>query len=267
MGFCSVMAAFSRSDRVRRRLKTPKFYRNYGEMNVHLLGSIDFCRCLALQERLVYESGESASERVSLLICEHPAVISMGRCGSRAHVGFSDRELESRRIPLRWVGRGGGAIFHAPGQLAIYPIVSLARSSWSVGEYLRRFRTGVVDACQMAGLATRVGENLTVWGRSGALGTIGVAVRYGVTMHGLWLNLNPDMYLTKRIDSLAYLEAKGMLGAGKSHLSSLLSETGRPAKMSQIRSAFLDALPAAFSAEKVHVHTGHSLLQTDSLNK
>ncbi|MDG2382669.1 MAG: hypothetical protein P8N76_13450 [Pirellulaceae bacterium] len=236
-------------------------------MNVYLLGSVDFCRCLALQERLVYESGERSSERVSLLICEHPAVISIGRCGSRGHVGFSDRELESRRIPIRWVGRGGGAVLHAPGQLAVYPIVSLDRSIWSVGEYLRRFRSGVIEACRMAGLSTRVGENLTVWGRTGALGTIGVAIRYGVTMHGLWLNLNPDMYLTKRIDSLAYLQAGRATDAGKPHLSSLLSETGRPAKMARVRAAFLDALPTAFSAEKVHVHTGHPLLQTDSSNK
>ena len=231
-------------------------------MNVHLLGSIDFRRCVALQERLVYELGEPTSDRTSLLICEHPATISIGRCGSRAHVRLRDRELESRRIPIHWVGRGGGAVFHGPGQLAIYPIVSLARTSWSVGEFLRRFLTGVAEACESTGLSVQMRDNFSVWGRTGALGTMGVAVRYAVTMHGFWLNLNPDMYLVKRLATLAHLEANA---GPKLHLSSVLSETGRPAKMTRTRSALIEALSGAFSTEKVHVHTGHPLLLTDSL--
>src|SRR5437867_2374094 len=79
-------------------------------LSVHLLGLVDFEACQALQQRLVYESSGRRDGHITLLICEHPTVITIGRQGSRADIRLDARELASRGINLRWVNRGGGTL-------------------------------------------------------------------------------------------------------------------------------------------------------------
>ncbi len=64
---------------------------------------------LALQQRLVYEAGGRQDATITLLVCEHPPIITIGRGGSRAQLRASAAELASRQIEVRWVNRGGGA--------------------------------------------------------------------------------------------------------------------------------------------------------------
>src|SRR5690348_8506148 len=94
-------------------------------VEAHLLGTVSFEDCLALQQRLVYETSGRSDRQITLLVCEHPLKITVGRLGSRSHIHLSRHELVSRQIDVRWVNRGGGCLVHAPGQLAIYPIVPL----------------------------------------------------------------------------------------------------------------------------------------------
>ena len=69
----------------------------------HLLGRVDFESVLALQQRLVFEAGESVGRQITVLICEHPEVLTIGRNGSRAHIRLSEQQLARRRLPIRWV--------------------------------------------------------------------------------------------------------------------------------------------------------------------
>ncbi|HEX7379706.1 MAG TPA: hypothetical protein VF278_21460, partial [Pirellulales bacterium] len=112
-------------------------------VEAHLLGQVEFDDCLALQQRLVYEAIGRRDGQITLLICEHPLKITVGRQGSRSHIRLSQHELKSRQIEVRWVNRGGGCLVHAPGQLAVYPIVPLEPWSLSVGEYLARLQRGL----------------------------------------------------------------------------------------------------------------------------
>jgi hypothetical protein len=48
---------------------------------VHLMGTIGFDECLALQQRLVYETAGQQSGNATLLVCEHPLEITIGRQG------------------------------------------------------------------------------------------------------------------------------------------------------------------------------------------
>ncbi len=72
-------------------------------MNAYLLGSLEFEAALALQQRLVYECGGRRDGQISLLICEHPKSISVGRHGSRLEIRLSERTLVSRQLAVRWV--------------------------------------------------------------------------------------------------------------------------------------------------------------------
>src|SRR3954453_10405236 len=69
-------------------------------LEVYLLGTVHFEEMLRVQRRLVYDvAGDRA--RGVLILCEHPAGISVGREGSRAHIRCGPAELAARQWPVR----------------------------------------------------------------------------------------------------------------------------------------------------------------------
>jgi lipoyl(octanoyl) transferase len=223
-----------------------------GALEAHLLGQVEFDRALALQQRLVYESGGRRDRTMTLLVCEHEPIITIGRGGSREQIRATSEELASRQLEVRWVGRGGGALLHAPGQVAVYPIVPLERLSWSVGDYLRRLSGGLAAALHDLGLTApqRVDVN-GIWGRTGQLVAIGAAVKDWTTWHGAFVNVAPAMHLQRLVESDAL---------GHAPLSSLVVERQQAVKITAVRAALVVRLAAAFSAPRHHLHSGHPLL-------
>ncbi|MBS0209806.1 MAG: hypothetical protein JSS27_12725 [Planctomycetes bacterium] len=221
-------------------------------MMVHLLGTLDFASSLALQQRLVYETAGRSDGLITLLICEHPRGISVGRQGSRTDIHFDADELQSLQLDVRWVNRGGGALLHAPGQLAIYPIVPLAWHRWTVGDYLTRLEAGLAGALRAAGFVTeRRADQRGLWGRSGQLAAVGAAVRSGVTYHGAFVNVDPNMQLVRRVGAD---RATGLA------MSSLATERPRGVRPSLVRQHIITSLAAAFETPRHHLLTGHPLL-------
>lgn len=224
----------------------------------HLLGQVDFDACAALQSRLVYDAGEREDGRIVVLLCEHAPLITIGRTGSRAHVRMSPLQLRQAQLETRYVSRGGGCVLHQPGQLAIYPIVPLARRQWSVGEYLQRFKQALIDTlAQLQVRAHQPESGAGIAGRTGLLASVGVAVRNDVALHGAWLNVGTPLYYSAKIDAYSPLKA----GAGaKLPFSSLLSERHEPVTMTQVRAALVAGLAAAFDCPRQVVTSGHPLL-------
>ena len=87
-----------------------------------MLGLTGFDTILQLQSQLQREVWRSAQPKLTVLFCEHPRLVTIGREGSRAHVRLTDEHLKRRRLSLRWVARRGGCVAHGPGQLAVYAI-------------------------------------------------------------------------------------------------------------------------------------------------
>jgi len=223
-------------------------------VETHLLGQIDFGACLRLQERLVRQVSEwGVTGQIHLLICEHPEIITVGRGGSPAEIQLNSALLRSRRIEVRWVKRGGGCLVHAPGQLAVYPIVSLQSWGLSVGEYLDRLQAGILNALEEIGFrgSTRTGRH-GIWGRTGQLVTLGVAVRDWVAYHGAFINVCPSMGLFRMVQS----DPEELTPA-----SCLLAERRGPAKMTSVRAALVHHLSEAFGCKRYHLYTGHPLLR------
>ena len=223
----------------------------------HLLGAIDFAACLALQTRLVYEAGGREDDRIVVLLAEHPPLITMGRAGSRGHLRMSESQLRREQLETKWVSRGGGCVLHQPGQLAIYPIVPLARRGWLVGDYLTRFKAGLIDTFTALQVQAVAPENSAgIYGRSGMLATLGIAVRNWITFHGAWLNVCPALRLCSQIDAVSpELTPPGR----KSTMSALLAERRSPVTMTQVRSVLMERLATAFECSRQHVHSGHPL--------
>jgi lipoyl(octanoyl) transferase len=231
-------------------------------LEFHLLGRLDWERVWSLQQRLMYETGGRTQPQVTVLCCEHPDSITIGRSGSRGHIRMSDEELHRQQVSIKFVGRGGGCVYHTPGQLCLYPILSLERFGWSVGEYLRRLQHGLCRTLREFNIEPVLQEGeFGVWGRSGLLAAVGVAVRNWVTCHGAFLNVSPSMARFAYIDAV---DPDRISSGRKSTLSCLLAERRLPVKMTSVRATIVQTLAEAFSCDRHHICTGHPLLNLRS---
>jgi lipoyl(octanoyl) transferase len=213
----------------------------------HLLGCVDYEDCLTLQRRLAYDALTRGDGRLAVLIGEHPPLVTIGRAGSRLHVRVSSEELAARRLEIRYVGRGGGAVLHGPGQLAVYVIAPLAWHGWNVGAYLRQLQAAL--QATLVDLQLRPNAlpgSYSLAGRTGVLAAVAVAVRHGVACHGAFINVNPQMRDQARIE----------VAPGRA-MSSVLSERPLPVRMATVRAALVAHLAAAFGCQRHHLHTGH----------
>ncbi len=144
----------------------------------------------------------------TLLLCQHPDVITVGR-----RLRAQENILDSR-FPLFEVERGGDVTYHGPGQLVGYPILKL-RSRPAVtmpdgkgtpggslhGErdlhlYLRALEGALIDLCAELGVSAERKPGATgVWfaDKTRKLASLGIAVRRWVTFHGFALNVCTDL--------------------------------------------------------------------------
>ena len=218
---------------------------------VYLLGQVGFERALALQQRLVFDACTTAGGQITLLLCEHPPIITIGRGGSRADVQLENVLLAGRTLDIYRVNRGGGAVLHHPGQLAVYPIVPLDRLGWTVGEFLQRFQAGLAASLAELKIASqpRPGR-YGLWGQSGQLASLGVSVKDWVTYYGAQIHVGPALHLQKFIDSDR---------ADRIRIGSLCEESDAAVKMTAVRSRVVRCTAEAFGCE-YHVYTDHPLL-------
>ena len=85
------------------------------------LGLIEYQEALDLQVSLVQQRREGTIPD-TILVLEHPHVITLGSSSNVKHVLLDDFTLKNRGIQLFKVGRGGDVTYHGPGQLVVYPI-------------------------------------------------------------------------------------------------------------------------------------------------
>lgn len=218
-------------------------------VEVFLLGVEDFEEIQRLQRRLMYEQAEHGG--ASLILCEHPPTISVGRSGSRAHILADDAALRAWGIGVHWVNRGGGCVLHLPGQLAAYLALPLGPLGHSLARYvdgLHAAITGVLEEFDLRG--ERRAELPGVFLGSARVATVGVAVNRWVAYHGFTLNVGP--YLTP-----FHLLAEPGPGGSIVHQTSMESRRQRPAPMHRVREAVVRRIETEFGLERHHVYTGH----------
>jgi lipoyl(octanoyl) transferase len=222
-------------------------------VEAHLLGRLPWELCQTLQERLVGQAIDRLDGQIRLLVCEHSEVITIGRGGSPAEVQLDSGRIRSGLLPVRWVKRGGGCLVHAPGQLAVYPIVPLRWHGLSVGVYLERLQNGIRRALAELGVpAEAQSGRYGLWGRTGQLVALGVAVRDGVTSHGAFVNVNPPMGLFRLIENGPF---------DQTHMSCLVAERRQPVRMTSVRAELVRHLSEAFGCDRYHLYTGHPWLR------
>jgi lipoyl(octanoyl) transferase len=156
-------------------------------------GRTVYAEALARQEALQAERIAGAVPD-TLVVTEHDPVYTLGlRAGADRHLLWDAATLQRERIALHPTNRGGDITYHGPGQLVVYPIVSLDGRR-DLHAYLRFLEDVLIGTVMKYGIVAARREGLTgIWVAERKLAAIGVAVRRWVTMHGLALNVAPDL--------------------------------------------------------------------------
>ena len=135
-----------------------------------------------------------AGEPSRVLGVEHEPVYTLGRNADEANFTASAASLAARGIEVVRIRRGGDVTFHGPGQLVAYPIIHLGQATRRVLWYVERLETLVIAVLAEFGIAgARDPRNRGVWIGAEKIAALGVRVTGHVTMHGVALNVCPDL--------------------------------------------------------------------------
>ncbi|MSO20844.1 MAG: lipoyl(octanoyl) transferase LipB [Acidobacteria bacterium] len=171
---------------------------------VYRMGRVPYGEALQLQADLA-DRRKRDEIADSLVLLEHPPVITLGRNARRENLLSSAEQLERAGIELVETNRGGDITFHGPGQLVGYPIVDLGRIHKDVGWYLRTLEEVLIRSLQDIGLGASRKSGMTgVWINRGDAGpakvaAMGVHLSRWVTSHGFALNIDTDLRYYRHI--------------------------------------------------------------------
>ena len=158
------------------------------------LGLVDYDVVWELQKRTAADRISGALAQDTLLLVQHPPVVTLGRSTKPANLLATPDVLAAHNIQLRDVERGGDVTVHEPGQLVAYPIIDLKQHTQDLHWYLRQVEHAIILALAAIGLdATRQAGQTGVWRDGRKLASIGVHAREWVTWHGVALNVQNDL--------------------------------------------------------------------------
>ena len=175
-------------------------------INLLHLGRVPYTEALAIQQQVIAARKQNLIAD-TLLLLEHPPVLTLGRNSSRSNVIASDELLAQRGVELHEINRGGDVTYHGPGQLVGYPIIDLrgdlpGKKGPHLGpvDYVRLLEEVLIRICGDFGvMAQRICKRTGVWTIAGGsilekkIAAIGVHVSQGVTSHGFALNVTTDL--------------------------------------------------------------------------
>lgn len=207
-------------------------------VHVLRLGLVDYPQALAFMNELWLKRCRDEAPD-SLLLLEHPPVITFGASGGEQDLRAA-REMYARLgIDLQATNRGGRATFHGPGQLVAYPIIKLA--DLDLHDFLHRLEETTLRLLADWGIAAgRDEKHPGVWVGLRKIAAVGLAVRDGVTSHGLALNVNVD---------LSYFQWITPCGISDRGVTSMKEELGAAFPMVEVMDGFAAHFSAAYERE------------------
>ena len=130
----------------------------------------------------------------TLLLVEHPHVLTVGRRATRELILAAPELLEARGVAVHETNRGGRMTYHGPGQVVGYPIINLSPEREDVHRYVRDLEEVLIRAMLDFRIETFRIKGLTgVHTARGKIAAIGVHIARWVTTHGFALNVNTDL--------------------------------------------------------------------------
>lgn len=202
------------------------------------LGRMDYREAYEIQLATHAAVADGRAEP-TLLLVEHPPVITFGKKGGRENLLATDAWLEEHGFSLYDIERGGDVTYHGPGQLVGYPIFRVGRR---VQVFLRGLEAAMVALLDDFDIAATGSPGYAgVWVGDEKVVAIGVAIKRDVSFHGFALNVHTDL---SHFDTIVPC---GLADKGVASLSSLL---GRDVPLDEVRPRLIHHLRATFDAPR-----------------
>jgi lipoate-protein ligase B len=205
-------------------------------------GLTPYAEALTLQLDLCARRHENAIDNTVLLV-EHPAVITLGARKSENKLLRSPENLTRQGIDVADVRRGGGTTAHNPGQIVVYPIIKLKSLALDINDYVRQLEAIGIDLLEQFGIAAARRKGYPgLWIGEKKIGAIGVQLKKWVTLHGMAININNDLGIFENIVPC------GIEGV---RITSVKNETGTTESMADARQRLSRLCVKYFSSEEL----------------
>ncbi len=228
---------------------------SHHQLSVWLAGRLDHDSYQMMAERLAWDVSEPQGRPPTLVIYEPAVGITIGRLGSQTDIEWSPEELAARGIPVRFVGRGGGVVPHGPGQVGIAlfaPLAALDLGPHDVGGLVERFEAGLEAAIRsLRCTAARDSRHPGIFGRTGLLAAVSLAVRRGVIWHGGFVNVCPDLGLFRGVGTVPVAA-----GVPVRTMGSVEADLRRRVRLQDARTAIVRSLADALGLSDVAIQSG-----------
>jgi lipoyl(octanoyl) transferase len=191
-------------------------------------------------QRATADSLRRAGGPEALALIEHDAVYTMGARGGRSTILAP---LETLPAPLVDTDRGGDITWHGPGQLVAYPILDLRSRGLRAADYVRHLEAVLIDTLAACGIrAEAVRGRPGVWSDGAKVAAIGVSIRGGISLHGIALNVAPD---------LAWYNAIVPCGIADASVTSMAELLGAEPALDEVVQVFRAAFERRFDVRLV----------------
>jgi lipoate-protein ligase B len=201
------------------------------------LGLIDYQDAWNFQQKLVAARVEKGIDHDIILFMEHPAVFTLGRRGGLENLLVSEAFLKDAGIPVIQVERGGVITYHGPGQIVVYPIMNLHTRRIGVKDFVAAMEEAMLQTAGHWNIAAQRNPiNSGIWAGRQKMGSIGIALRKGVSFHGLALNVKLDL------TPFSWIQPCGLQGVS---MTSMEKELGRELPLNEVLNILKDQLKAA----------------------
>ena len=189
-------------------------------------GKMPYAEALSLQMDLCARRQNDEIEN-TVLIVEHPAVITLGARKTENKLLVDEDEIHHRGIELVQIGRGGGTTAHNPGQLVFYPIIKLKSLKLDVTAYVRSLEQIGIELLNSLGIKSDRRKGFPgLWVGEKKIASIGVQLKKWVSFHGMAINIHND---------LSIFECIVPCGLENVVITSVQKETGHQADMDAVK--------------------------------
>ena len=157
-------------------------------------GLVPYPDALAFMDARVADIAAGRAPELVWLI-EHPPLYT---AGTSAH----GEDVLDARFPVFDAGRGGQMTYHGPGQRVAYVMLDLKRRGPDLRKFVATLEEWIIRTLAAFNVrGERREDRIGVWvrrpekatGAEDKIAAIGIRVRQWVTLHGISLNVEPDL--------------------------------------------------------------------------
>ncbi len=201
------------------------------------LGLVEYGEAFALQRALA-SARDMGTISDTLVLLQHPPVITLGRKASGANIIAPEGLLRSQGVAVHQSSRGGDVTYHGPGQIVGYPILNLRGLGLGAAAYVHGLEAAIINLLGTFGIQARTDPSyIGVWVGDSKVAAIGVAISRGITMHGFALNVDPNLSHFRLINPC------GITDRGVTSMARLL---GRGVLIEEVQPSLIESLGRTF---------------------